>query len=203
MKALPNNYVLIDFENVQPKNIEILKKHPFKIYVFVGEKQSKIPFDTVNALQECGNDARYIKISGSGQNSLDFHIAFYIGQLSLKDPEGYFHIISKDKGFDPLVRHLRTKKIKASRVNDLAEVAVLRISNTTDNDEKINAIVKNLIGRGQSRPRKTKTLANTINSLFTQKLPEKELSVIIKILQTKKYIKLNEDNVSYNLPKDI
>lgn len=182
----PNNFILIDYENIQPKNIEILKRHPFKIFVFVGENQNRIPFETANAIQEFGSDARYIKISGNGQNSLDFHIAFYIGQLSIQYPEGYFHIISKDTGFDPLVKHLRGRKVKANRINDLAEIPVLRISNTFDKDEKINAIVKNIAGRGQSRPRKVTTLSNTINSLFTNKLDEMELLNIIKILQAKK-----------------
>ncbi len=199
----PNNFILIDFENVQPTNIEILKKHPFKIFVFVGESQVRIPFEIANALQEFGSEAKYIKITGNGQNSLDFHIAFYIGQLSLQDPEGYFHIVSKDTGFDPLVKHLRDKKIKVNRINNLAEIPILRISNTTDKDEKISAIVKNLAGRGQSRPRKITTLSNTINSLFTNKLDENELQSVIKLLQAKKYISLNQENVSYNLPKNL
>ena len=127
--------------------------------------------------------AKYIKISGNGPNSLDFHIAFYIGQLSLQEPDGYFHIISKDTGFDPLVKHLRSKKIKTNRVSDLAEIAILRISNTADNDEKIKAIVKNLAGRGQSRPRKIPTLVNTINSLFAQKLPETEVLKLVKSME--------------------
>ena len=109
---MPTNYVLIDFENVQPKNLEILKNHPFKIFVFVGANQTKVSFDLATAMQGFGEDAQYIKISGNGQNSLDFHIAYYIGQLSLKDPEGHFYIISKDTGFDPLIEHLRTKKIR-------------------------------------------------------------------------------------------
>jgi len=199
----PNNFVLIDYENIQPKNIEILKTHPFKIFVFVGENQNRIPFETANAIQEFGSDARYIKISGNGQNSLDFHIAFYIGQLSVQDPEGYFHIISKDTGFDPLIKHLRGRKVRVNRINDLAEIPVLRISNTIDKDEKINAIVKNIAGRGQSRPRKVTTLSNTINSLFTNKLDETELLNIIKILQAKKYISLNKETVSYHLPKNL
>lgn len=199
----PNNYILIDFENVQPPNIELLKKHPFKIYVFVGENQIRIPFEIANVLQEFGNEAKYIKITGNGQNSLDFHIAFYIGQLASQDAEGYYHIVSKDTGFDPLVKHLRSRKIKVNRVNDLAEIPILRISNTTDKDEKINAIVKNLAGRGQARPRKITTLSNTINSLFTNKLDENELQNVIKILQTKNYISLNQENISYNLPKNL
>jgi hypothetical protein len=198
---LPTNYVLIDFENVQPKNLEILTTHPFKIFVFVGANQTKVPFDLATAMQGFGDNAKYIKISGNGQNALDFHIAFYIGQLSLQDPEGFFHIISKDTGFDPLIKHLRTKKIRVHREKDLAEIPVLRISSATNNDEKISAIIKNLAGRGQSRPRKVKTLANTINSLFTKKLEENELSALIKVLIERKYIVVKDSNVSYKLPK--
>ena len=198
---MPINYVLIDFENVQPKNLEILKNHSFKILVFVGSNQTKIPLDLATAMQEFGEDAQYIKIAGNGQNSLDFHIAYYIGQLSFKDPEGYFHIISRDTGFDPLIKHLRAKKIRIHRENDLAEIPLIRISNTTNNDEKVAAIVKNPAGRGQSKPRKTKTLANTINSLFTQKLDEKELSELITKLQEQNYIIVNQGNVTYKLPK--
>ena len=198
---MQTNYVLIDFENVQPKNLEILEKHPFKIFVFVGANQTKVPFDLATAMQNFGDSAQYIKISGNGKNALDFHVAFYIGQLSHQDPKGLFHIISKDKGFDPLIKHLRAKKIRVQREKDLAEIPVLRISSATNNDAKISAIIKNLSGRGQARPRKVKTLSNTINSLFSPKLNEKELSKLINILQEQKYIAIKDSNVSYNLPK--
>lgn len=198
---MPTNYVLIDFENVQPKNLEILVKHPFQIFVFVGANQTKIPFDLATTMQSFGDNGKYIKISGNGQNALDFHIAFYVGQLSLQDPDGYFHIISKDTGFDPLIKHLRTQKIRIHREKDLAEIPILKISSATSNDEKINAIIKNLAGRGQSRPRKLKTLSNTINSLFTQKLSDSELETMIKVLTDRKYIVVNDGNISYKLPK--
>ena len=124
-----------------------------------------------------------------------------MGELSTQEPEAYFHIISKDTGFDPLIKHLKTRKIRIHREKDLAEIPILQMSTATSNDEKVSAIVKNLAGRGQSRPRKVKTLANTINSLFTQKLQEKELKAIINTLQQKKYIVVNDGNVSYKLPK--
>lgn len=152
-------------------------------------------------MQQLGENARYIKIGGNGNNALDFHIAFYVGQLSIQEPDAYFHIISKDTGFDPLIRHLRTRKIRIHREKDLAEIPIIQMSTATSSDEKISAIVKNLAGRGQSRPRKVKTLANTINSLFTQKLPESELMALVNALKQKKYITVNDGNVSYKLPK--
>ena len=200
---MPTNYVFIDYENVQPKNLDILKQHSFKIFVFVGANQTKIPFDLAKTLQNFGEDAKYIKISGTGKNALDFHIAFYIGLFSTLDPEGYFHIISKDMGFDQLVTHLRSRKIRVNREKDLAEIPMLRISSATNNDEKISSIIKNLAGRGQARPRKVKTLANTINSLLSPKLEEKEMNDLINELKKRKYIVIKDANVSYKLPKQL
>ena len=197
---MPGDYVLIDFENVHPKNLELLTQHPFKVYVFVGENQAKIPFDLADSMQLLGKDARYIKITGNGQNALDFHIAYYIGLLAAKEPDASFHIISKDKGFDPLVRHLKEKKIRVQRQKDLGEIPVLQLSKSTSLDEQIAAIVKNLGGRGQSRPRKVKTLQNTINSLFTKKLEIAELKALVNELQKRKLIVINQSNVSYKLP---
>jgi len=198
---VPTNYIFIDLENVQPKNLNILLDHPFKIFVFVGENQEKIPFDLAETMQSFGEDAKYIKISGNGKNALDFHVAFYLGNLSTKDSEGFYHIISKDTGFDPLVKHLRKNKIKVFRHSDLAEIPLLRISSAKNIEEKVDAVIKNLASRGQSRPRKVSTLSNTINSLFTEKLSESEMTSFINALKNKKYIKIEQDKVSYNLPK--
>lgn len=151
-------------------------------------------------MQELGKDAKYIKISGNGPNALDFHIAYYIGELASKDPKACFHIISKDTGFDPLVSHLKTRNIKVQRERDLAEIPVLKVSSSTSSDEKISAIVKNLISRGISKPRKVKTLSNSINSLFTKELEKKELNTLINQLKKKQFIIVREGNVTYKLP---
>ena len=86
------------------------------------------------------------------------------------------------------------------REKDLAEIPLLQLPASTSTDEKIAAIVKNLGGRGQSRPRKVRTLKNTINSLFTKKLDDKELSDLVREMQSRKLIVVNQSNVSYKLP---
>lgn len=197
---MPTNYVLIDFENVQPSNLDVLKEHPFKVLVFVGANQVKLPFDLAAAMQSLGEAAQYVKIAGTGKNALDFHIAYYIGELATKDPGAYFHIISRDTGFDTLIKHLKARGVKIQRERDLAEIPVVRMSTATSTDEMVAAIVKNLAGRGQSRPRKLKTLSNTINSLFTEKLSEQQLRSIVKDLEQRSYIKVSDGNISYQLP---
>ncbi len=193
------NYILIDFENVQPKNLELLEGHAFKVLVFVGANQIKVPIKLAKALQALGKNGEYIEISGNGQNAQDFHIAYYIGRLSADHPQAHFHVISRDKGFDPLIRHLKGRNIEVRREKDLAEIPALRISTKTSTDEKIDAIVKNLRGRGQSRPRKVKTLQNTINHLTSEELGEAELASIVEELRKRKLIRVNQGNVSYQL----
>lgn len=116
------NYVLIDYENVQPKDIEALNKEHYKVIVFHGSSQANVKFELAKAIQKMGDRADYIKIDGNGKNALDFHIAFYIGLLVVENPKSFFHIISKDNGYDPLIRHLKSKKILACRSADISEM---------------------------------------------------------------------------------
>ena len=197
---MSTNYVLIDFENVQPKNLSILAAHPFKVFVFIGANQTKVPRHVAVAMQALGDRANYVEIDGSGPNALDFHIAYYIGELAAADPTGSFHIISKDKGFDPLIRHLKGKKIRVRRESDLAEIPNLRIPKKAKKDDIIDAIVKNLVGRGPSRPRKVKTLQNTINNLVSETLDDAKLADLVNELQKRKLIVIDKGNIKYTLP---
>ena len=196
---MQTNYVLIDFENVQPKNLEILSNHDFNVILFVGASQTKLSFELAVAMQELGENARYIKIAGNGPNALDFHIAYYIGELVKDDAKAYFHIISKDTGFDPLIKHLKSRGVRIQREQHLGEISVLQVSSATSDSEQINAIVKNLIGRGQSKPRKMSTLANTINNIFTENLEARELDSLINKLIKSGYIAVRDGNISYKL----
>lgn len=123
--SLRLNYVLIDYESVQPEALSVLYEDHFRLIVFVGATQAKVSFETAAALQRMGNRADYVKIAGTGPNALDFHIAFYIGQLALQESSPYFHIISKDTWFDPLIQHLKSRKIFAARWRDVTEIPFL------------------------------------------------------------------------------
>ncbi|MFH4723964.1 PIN domain-containing protein [Vibrio diabolicus] len=200
-KRLKTNYILIDFENVQPKNLSLLEGHPFKVMVFVGANQTKVPFDIATAMQNLGSSAQYIKIDGNGPNALDFHIAYYIGSISAVDQDCFFHIVSKDSGFDPLIKHLKSKKVLANRVKDVSEIQVLKISNTKSDSERISAVTEYLISRGVSKPRAVKTLSNSIRQLFMKQLEEKEVDHLVELLVEAKVVSVNGTKVSYNLPK--
>lgn len=198
--SLRTNYVLIDYENVQPEALGVLDAEHFKVLVFVGASQTKLSFETAAALQRMGTKAEYIKISGNGSNALDFHIAFYVGQIAAHDPTAYFHIISKDTGFDPLIQHLKTRKVFAARSRNVSEIPFVKVANTKSPEEKLAVIVANLQQRGASKPRTVKTLSSTIGSIFQKQLSEQELATLLKELQTKSYVAVNDTKVSYALP---
>ncbi|MGH8426860.1 MAG: PIN domain-containing protein [Gammaproteobacteria bacterium] len=196
---MKTNYLLLDYENVQPKSLTLLNGVPFKVLVFLGPNQTKVPVEFAKELQKLGTDAEYIQISHSGSNALDFHIAFTIGELSKADANAYFHIISKDTGFDPLIQYAKKKGILVQRSKDISEVPILKLSNAKTNAEKIEAVTRNLAGRGSARPRKVKTLANTINCLFQNGLSESELRELVVALEKQGYISIEGESVAYHL----
>ena len=195
------NYVLIDYENVQPSALSVLEKEHFKVIVFVGASQAKVAFDVAAQLQRLGPSASYVKISGNGPNALDFHIAYYIGHLAAAEPDAYFHIISRDTGFGPLIAHLKTKKIFACRSKDIGDMPIVKAANSKTPTEKLAVVVANLKQRDASKPRTVKTLSSTISSLFQKALAEDELAAILKHMEQQGFITVTGTKVGYSLPE--
>ena len=191
------NIVLIDFENVQPESVSALALEHFKVLVFVGANQTKLPFETAASLQKLGSRADYIKIVGNGSNALDFHIAYYIGKLAAADPTAYFHIVSKDTGFDPLIAHLKTQKILAGRVREIAEIPVVKLATTKTPEERVAFVLEKLHQPKSTKPRTVKTLTSTIASYFQKQLSEEEIAAVIKGMVTAGAIAVAGTKVTY------
>lgn len=196
---MKENFVLVDFENIQPKNISLLNGGPFKIKVFLGANQGKIPVEIARALQMFGPNAEYITIDGSGRNALDFHIAYYIGRLVAEAPGAHLHVISKDKGFDPLIKYLQKQKVDCRRSASIADISLVQVSGTTSDREKVDAVIENLEKRKAAKPRTLKTLRSTIKALFPNQLTDEGLDVIVKILVERRAITITDGKVSYGL----
>lgn len=194
------NYVLIDYENVQPAALDVLEHEHFKVIVFVGASQAKVSFDVASVLQRMGTRASYVRISGNGSNSLDFHIAFYIGQLAAAEQDAYFHIVSKDTGFDPLITHLKSRRIFACRSRDVTDIPIVKAANSKTPSQRQAVIVSNLEQRGSAKPRTLKTLSSTIRSLFQNALTDEELASLLESLQQQGVISVAGTKVSYALP---
>jgi hypothetical protein len=194
------NYVLIDYESVQPPSLSVIDYEHFRTYVFIGANQTKVPTDFADALQRMGSRAEYVRISGNGPNALDFHIAYYIGQLAAADPKGFFHIISKDTGFDPLISHLKSRKLLAGRAKSIAEIPLVKMNGAMTRAAKIECVVARLQQMKAAKPRTVKTLGSTIAALFQKQLPEHEIEALVKALEKQSLIVIDDQKVTYSLP---
>lgn len=156
-------------------------------------------FEVAESMQALGSNGSYVKISGNGSNALDFHVAYYIGRIACEDPTAFFHVISKDAGFDPLISHLKSKKILAARHKDVTEIPLLKAANSKTLTEKVDVVVANLKQRGAARPRTVKTLSSTIGSLFQKHLGEGDIKAILAELKKAGHAVVDGTKVSYGL----
>lgn len=186
---MTTRYVLIDHENVQPKDLGLLDGQ-LKIKVFIGANQAKLSTDLAMAMQARGPSAEYVRIAGNGRNALDFHIAFYLGELATKEPGASFHVISKDDGYDPLLAHLKSRGISAQRSPALTPLLPAA-------DERLQRVIDHLRNAGTARPRRTKTLANSIATLFANSLEQAEILGLIEELRQRGDIAVNDTKVVY------
>ena len=124
LPAMSTHYVLVDFENVQP-DLSALAGTPYKVKIFFGAKQqeSRVPFKLLDAVMALGGNAEAIKITRSGSNAVDMHIAWFIGGLLEREPHARIHIISGDSDFDPLLEFLAARGVECRRTKTIAELA--------------------------------------------------------------------------------
>lgn len=191
------NYVLIDFENLQPELLDALDLPHFRVMVFMGANQSKVPVDFAAQLQRLGIRAQYQRISGNGRNALDFHIAFYLGELLAKDPDAFFHVIAIDGGYDPLLQHLRDRKVLARKYKSIADIPHVKAANSKTLAAKVSFVRKSLANRPSGKPKTVKALESTIGAMFPSGLAEGESTGIIKALETAGFLIISGTKVTY------
>lgn len=137
---MARTYLLVDFENVQPSTLGThLRPDSAESFVkvFAGEHQNRIDLSLAQALQPFGTRAEYIQVVGTGKDALDFHIAYYLGRLSVEHPGSTFIILSKDTGFDPLLKHLAQHDVVCKRVRSIDGKAPAAKSSPTKATAKV------------------------------------------------------------------
>ncbi|MBP8251318.1 MAG: hypothetical protein KAX40_03060 [Herpetosiphon sp.] len=196
------NYILVDFENVQPPDMQLLDHESIQIRLFLGAHQTKIPVSIATILQRFGTRVEYISIQRNGSNAVDFHIAYYLGRLISSDATAYYHIISKDTGYDPLIQHLKAQKIRVFRTPHIRQIPLIRASLATSLAERIAVVMDNLVQRKTSCPRTEKTLTSTIRTIFQQALNDEEIFALIQALQKQGTISIHDSKITYHFPAE-
>lgn len=200
--------LLVDYENVQNFDLStVCSRKNVLVKIFVGQSQNKIPFDLVQIAQQMGKRVEWIKMNGSGSNALDFHIAFYLGVLSSNAAEkNDFLILSKDKGFDPLIQHInKQSQTNCDRIESLTDLAARFISadrgavdvQEIDPMEKILCNLSKI--QKNKRPRTRKTLLQHIKSLLSPRKPkDEEVEQLIDDLFAQRKVTEANSRLTYN-----
>jgi hypothetical protein len=202
--------LLVDFENVQKVALTELDSN-YRVVIFVGASQKNLPFDLVTVAQQLGNRVEWQKVAGEGRNALDFFIACELGRVMDRSPQPECTVLSNDKGFDPLLKHLTATGMKCRRISSLHE---LRRATAAPLPETAHARhapaatpsetphvrrVTELLGKleKKARPRRLRTLAQSIAAMYQNRLTKQQVDGVISAMLANRLITESEGKITY------
>ena len=188
------NIILIDYENLQVKNLDDVYCLDADVYVFRGPTQNKLPAELIESAQKFGSRITWIKTSRQGHNALDFHIAYFVGQIVQSDSKVFFHIVSKDDGFDALIDFMKERKLFIDRVESIDDIPLVKKMKAIESNPV--AFIKDRI-LNVSSPSRLKTLRTAI-AKWLEKDKEKLINGIVESLKKEKFLEIDaQGKVTY------
>lgn len=186
-----NQYIFVDYENVHEVDLDLVAGKAVVVELVLGENHNKLSLELVERLLKYAAQVKLIKAGKSGRNALDFVLAYRVGVASVADPKGFFHIVSRDAGFDALILHLRRQHLFARRDETFAKAFEVEAPSVAPAD-RTKVIIERLKKNKTNRPKRKKTLVSHINSYFGNKLADSELEAIVEALTKERIIQVGE-----------
>lgn len=128
--------VLVDYENIQKIDLSVLDD-TYRAIIYVGAMQNPPKASKNKVTAHRFSRVDFHKIEGSGKNALDFHIAFQLGRTIETAPHVECFILSKDKGFDPLLSYLNKNGLKCRRIVSIEELVYQHVVQAPAPEETI------------------------------------------------------------------
>lgn len=203
MSQLRSNYIYVDYENIHDVPLDGLAGKPVFVVLVIGERQKSLPLGLVKQIHQHRDQVELLETGCSGKNALDLVIAFHIGRKAASDPLGFFHIVSRDKMFDALVKHLGVQSILAARRDSMAAIPALQ-DLTKVSDVKLVAQFKERLTQMKaagkdSRPKKEKALRSTLEAHFRKELTPEQVETVLKGLRKGNWLQISPQGmVSYS-----
>lgn len=197
------NYYFIDYENVHNDGflgIEALSENDF-VYLMYTEQNKAFPIEALNII--CKHNIKLeLQMVGTGaKNALDFQLSSYLGYFIAKNEEKKckYYIVSKDTGYDCLIRFWKDKGIAIERVANFktksksanSSKSKSANSSVTVNVEKCNTNTSKTQGDNTRKTAKTKADKKVIEQTTKQELliylsPEEYSDIILNIINSYK-----------------
>ena len=108
---------LVDTENIGKLFIPMLTDpEPETDYLlFCTENSPTVPLSVLPKVAKNIDKLQFVECFVPGPNALDFQLVSYLGYLLNTNPEKKYIIVSKDTGYDPVVKFWKAKGFKVSR----------------------------------------------------------------------------------------
>src|SRR4030095_5377287 len=114
-------HIIVDFDNVKPSAADIALAHGknLRLAIVRGPQPTRYEADLAETLHALGSQVSFSRCVKAGKNAADMQIAFHVGELVATLPAGAhkvtrFIVISRDRGFEPLMMYLRSKGFNAT-----------------------------------------------------------------------------------------
>jgi len=202
------NHIFVDYENVHAVDPAIIGGKTVHVTLLLGAKNTKLDATVVEKLMQHAATVEMIRLTSSGRNALDFALAYYLGRAVLADPCGYFHIVSKDKGYDALIEHLHGKHLHIRRHESFA---TLKFSGSTapsaspkhkaqskpksrqpDLDERAAQVLQHFRKPSANRPKNKTRLVSFIIAHLGHKMTEAEAMKLVEELRQAGHLAISE-----------
>jgi hypothetical protein len=209
-RILSEKLLLVDYENIGKIDLGAIPAGVGVLFFF-GASQKSVPKEFLKAALKLGERFVPVDIEGQGKNALDFHVAYYLGEYLTRSPELDCAILSRDKGFDVLVRHLVGRGFSVRHVGTVAECfpppktaerpAARRATRTRTPaaDAPLARALKRLAGLASSkRPHRRRGLVAELHSHLAKKLTESEVEALVDQLAAAGKLTDTDGRISYH-----
>jgi len=211
------HYIFVDYENIHEVELDLIAEQPVTVILVLGERHKKLPVDLVKKLLKYPTQVRLVEAGRSGKNALDFVLSYLIGVQTMTDRTGHFHILSRDKGFDALIEHLKKNDIFADRHEIFAKIPALltgttaarpapivprkiaaertprrrrKSAPTPSSPDRVKETVDWFANHTANRPKTRKKLLSHIYTHFGKRLSAAELEAIVTELAAQDSIEI-------------
>lgn len=196
------NYVFVDFENVPEVDASMIGLKAVNFTLLLGASQKKLDAALVEKLMEHSASVQLVRLTSSSKNAVDFALAYYLGRAVLADSTASFHLVSKDKGYDPLIEHLRSRHVQVIRHDDFTTLtfSVPAKPKPAPTDDLFTRSLEHLRKNLNHRPKRQKTLASSLLAFAGKTATEKSITALIAKLRKGGHLSIDDKNaVTYHL----
>lgn len=188
------NYVFVDYENVHEIDHSVIGEKEVVFMLFVGASQRKLNVELVEKLLECSSTVKLIHLRMAGENALDFAIAYHVGRITASDPAGKIHIISRDRGFDPLLSHLSSNGIVAVRHTCFADLSLNLLPELQSDapEDPFETVLSDLEKHPLNRPKCREKFLNYLTARFRNRMGKAEIGSLVDKCQQRGVLSFDE-----------